>query len=146
MARSDALKRDIFLGAGAGIGGTMSAVLLVEDDPDIRHLVSYKLTRSGLDVVEAADGRTALDLARRDPPDLIILDVRMPGMSGLEVCRELRAGPRTARLPIIMLTASAHPQDREQAFAAGATDYVVKPFSPRALLEHVEAVLQRVVH
>ena len=122
----------------------MSTVLLVEDDPDIRHLVSYKLARGGFEVVEAADGFAALDLARRQPPDLVILDVRMPRKSGLEVCRELRAGPRTADVPIIMLTARAHPLDLEQAYAAGATDYVVKPFSPRALLEQVESALQRV--
>jgi two-component system phosphate regulon response regulator PhoB len=124
----------------------VGTILLVEDDPDIRHLVSYKLIKGGFDVVEAADGFTALDLARRNPPDLVILDVRMPRKSGLEVCRELRAGPRTADVPIIMLTARAHPRDLEQAFAAGATDYVVKPFSPRALLEQVESALQRVTH
>ena len=122
----------------------MSTVLLVEDDPDIRHLVSYKLRTGGFDVVEAADGLTALDLARRTPPDLVILDVRMPRMSGLEVCRELRAAPHTAHVPIIMLTARARAQDLEQAYAAGATDYVVKPFSPRALQERVESLLLKV--
>jgi two-component system phosphate regulon response regulator PhoB len=122
----------------------MSTILLVEDDPDIRHLVSYKLSRGGFRVIEADDGLTALREAHRDPPDLVILDVRMPRMSGLDVCRELRASPRTARVPIIMLTARARPQDLEQAYAAGATDYVVKPFSPRALLERVENTLARV--
>jgi two-component system, OmpR family, phosphate regulon response regulator PhoB len=124
----------------------MSTVLLVEDDPDIRHLVSYKLTRNGHQVIEAADGLTALDLARRNPPDVVLLDVRMPRKSGLEVCRELRAGPRTADVPIIMLTARAQPQEIERAYAAGATDYVVKPFSPRALLAQVESALQKVSH
>jgi two-component system phosphate regulon response regulator PhoB len=122
----------------------MSTILLVEDDPDIRHLVSYKLTKGGFAVNAAADGVTALREAHREPPDLVILDVRMPRMSGLEVCRELRAGARTARVPIIMLTARARPQDLEQAYAAGATDYVVKPFSPRELLHRVEAALARV--
>jgi two-component system phosphate regulon response regulator PhoB len=124
----------------------MSTVLLVEDDPDIRHLVSYKLTRGGFDVIEAADGVAALHEARRRPPDLVILDVRMPRMSGLEVCREMRAAPHTADVPIIMLTARARTQDLEQAYAAGATDYVVKPFSPRALQERVESLLQKVGH
>ena len=124
----------------------MSTVLLVEDDPDIRHLVSYKLTKGGFDVVEAADGVAALHEARRHRPDLIILDVRMPRMSGLEVCRELRAAPHTAHVPIIMLTARARTQDVEQAYAAGATDYVVKPFSPRALQERVESLLPKVGH
>jgi two-component system phosphate regulon response regulator PhoB len=122
----------------------MSNILLVEDDPDIRHLISYKLTRGGFTVTEAADGEAALREAQRVPPDLVILDVRMPRMSGLEVCRELRAGPRTAHVPIIMLTARTRPQDLEQAYAAGATEYVVKPFSPRELLERVEAALARV--
>jgi two-component system phosphate regulon response regulator PhoB len=122
----------------------MSNILLVEDDPDIRHLVSYRLTRAGFTVTEAADGVTALHEARGEPPDLIILDVRMPRMSGLEVCRELRAGARTALVPIIMLTARARQQDLEQAYAAGATDYVVKPFSPRELVDRVETVLARV--
>jgi two-component system phosphate regulon response regulator PhoB len=124
----------------------VSTILLVEDDPDIRHLVGYKLTRAGLEVVEAADGIGALDAARRHPPDLVILDVRMPRMSGLEVCRALRAGPLDPEVPIIMLTARARPQDLEQAFAAGATDYVVKPFSPRVLLERVESALLKVGH
>jgi two-component system phosphate regulon response regulator PhoB len=122
----------------------MSTVLLVEDDPDIRHLVSYKLTRGGFDVVEAADGFAGLHAARESRPDLVILDVRMPRLSGLEVCRELRAAPGTATVPIIMLTARARPQDVEQAYAAGATEYVVKPFSPRVLLERVESALQKV--
>ncbi|AGL15898.1 response regulator transcription factor [Actinoplanes sp. N902-109] len=119
-------------------------VLLVEDDPDIRHLVSYKLGKGGLDVIAVADGVAALREARAHPPDLVLLDVRMPRLSGIEVCRELRAGPLTATVPIIMLTARSRPQDLEQGYAAGATDYVVKPFSPRELLAKVEAALARV--
>ena len=124
----------------------MSTILLVEDDPDIRHLVSYKLTRGGFDVIDVADGIAALKAARLHPPDLVLLDVRMPKMSGLEVCRELRAGPLTATVPIIMLTARSRPQDLEQGYAAGATDYIIKPFSPRDLLERVEAAVARVNH
>jgi len=122
----------------------MSTILLVEDDPDIRHLVSYKLTRGGFDVIAVADGPTALRAARQHPPDLVLLDVRMPRMSGLEVCRELRAGPLGLTVPIIMLTARSRPQDLEQGYAAGATDYIVKPFSPRDLLHRVETALARV--
>ncbi|MET0495830.1 MAG: response regulator [Actinoplanes sp.] len=122
----------------------MSTILLVEDDPDIRHLVSYKLRRSGLEVIDVADGIAALRSARENPPDLVLLDVRMPKMSGIEVCRELRAGPLPATVPIIMLTARARPQDLEQGYAAGATDYIIKPFSPRAMQERVEAALARV--
>jgi two-component system phosphate regulon response regulator PhoB len=122
----------------------MRTILLVEDDPDIRHLVSYKLTKGGFDVVEAADGPAALRAARESPPDLVLLDVRMPRMSGLEVCRELRAGMLGPAVPIIMLTARSRPQDLEQGYAAGATEYIVKPFSPRELQERVEAALARV--
>ncbi|GAA0804513.1 response regulator transcription factor [Spirilliplanes yamanashiensis] len=122
----------------------MTRVLLAEDDPDIRHLVSYKLTRAGVEVTCAADGFTAVQEARRTPPDIALLDVRMPRMSGLDVCRELRATPATAGIPIIMLTARARRQDLEAAYAAGASDYIVKPFSPRDLLARVEAALGRV--
>jgi two-component system phosphate regulon response regulator PhoB len=122
----------------------MSRILLAEDDPDIRHLVTFKLQRAGFDVTAVADGFAALRDAHAHPPDLVLLDVRMPRISGIEVCRELRADRRTAGVPIIMLTAQARSQDLEQAFAAGATDYVVKPFSPRELLDRVETVLARV--
>jgi two-component system phosphate regulon response regulator PhoB len=122
----------------------MSTVLLVEDDPDIRHLVSYKLTKGGFDVIEAADGIAALHEAEQHRLDLVILDVRMPRMSGLEVCRELRARPDTAAVPILMLTARTQPEDLEQAYAAGATDFLGKPFSPRELQRRVEAALLRV--
>ncbi len=122
----------------------MSTILLVEDDPDIRHLVSYKLTRGGFDVIAVPDGPAALRAVRESLPDLVLLDVRMPQMSGIEVCRELRAGPLAPTVPIIMLTARARPQDLEQGFAAGATEYIVKPFSPRDLQDRVEAALHRV--
>jgi len=122
----------------------MSTILLVEDDPDIRYLVAYKLTKSGFDVIEAADGLAGLREAEQHPPDLIILDVRMPQMSGIEACRELRGRPRTATVPIIMLTGRTCPEDIEQAYAAGASDYVAKPFSPRELQQRVESALAKV--
>ena len=122
----------------------MSTILLAEDDPDIRHLVSYKLTKGGFDVVEVGDGMAALRAARENQPDLVLLDVRMPRLSGIEVCRELRAGLLGPTVPIIMLTARSRPQDLEQGFAAGATEYIVKPFSPRELQQRVEAALARV--
>lgn len=121
----------------------MSTILLVEDDPDIRHLVSYKLTKGGFDVVDVGDGVAALRAAHDNPPDLVLLDVRMPRMSGIEVCRELRAGPLPPTVPIILLTARSRPQDLEQGYAAGASDYIVKPFSPRDLLDRVESALHR---
>jgi two-component system phosphate regulon response regulator PhoB len=122
----------------------MTRVLLAEDDPDIRHLVAFKLGRAGIDVVAVSDGLAALQVALQDPPDLALFDVRMPRMSGLDLCRELRSHGGTATIPIIMLTARARPQDLESALRAGATDYIVKPFSPRDLLQRVEAALARV--
>lgn len=119
----------------------MSTILLVEDDPDIRELVAYKLTRGGFQVVEAADGFAALQAARIRPPDAVILDMGLPRLSGIEVCRELRAAPATAAVPIIMLTGAVRLQELEQAYAAGASDYLVKPFSPRELQRRVEAAL-----
>jgi two-component system phosphate regulon response regulator PhoB len=121
----------------------MSTILLVEDDPDIRHLVAGRLADGGFDVVDAADGPAALSAARERPPDLVLLAVRMPALSGIDVCRELRAGPLTPSVPIIMLTARSRPQDLEQGYAAGATDHIVKPFSPSELQERVEAALAR---
>jgi two-component system, OmpR family, phosphate regulon response regulator PhoB len=122
----------------------MSTILLVEDDPDIRHLVSYKLAKSGLEVIEAADGAAGLRAAEQHPPDLVILDVRMPRMSGLEVCRELRGRPPTATVPIIMLTGRTRAEDIEQAHAAGASEVLAKPFSPRELQRRVESALVKV--
>jgi two-component system, OmpR family, phosphate regulon response regulator PhoB len=123
------------------MGGSVSTILLVEDDPDIRELVAYKLTRGGFQVVEAADGFAALRAARTRPPDAVILDMGLPRLSGIEVCRELRAAPATAAVPIIMLTGAVRLQELEQAYAAGASDYLVKPFSPRELQRRVEAAL-----
>ena len=119
----------------------MSTILLVEDDPDIRELVAYKLTRGGFEVVEAADGLGALQAARDRPPHAVILDMGLPRLSGIDVCRELRAAPATAAVPIIMLTGAVRLQELEQAYAAGASDYLVKPFSPRELQRRLEAAL-----
>ena len=119
----------------------MSTILLVEDDPDIRELVAYKLTRGGFEVIEAADGLAALQAARSRRPDAVVLDMGLPRLSGIEVCRELRAAPATVAVPIIMLTGAVRLQELEQAYAAGASDYLVKPFSPRELQRRVEAAL-----
>jgi DNA-binding response OmpR family regulator len=121
----------------------MAAILVADDDMDIRDLVAFKLEQAGYDVTAVDDGLAALTAARMAPPDLVLLDVMMPGMSGIDVCRELRGDPVTAKLPIILLTARAQEGDVEVGFGAGADDYVVKPFSPRELLTRVEAVLAR---
>jgi DNA-binding response OmpR family regulator len=122
----------------------MATVLLAEDDADIRFLVTLKLTRAGYQLRAFSDGLSALADAREHPPDLAILDVMMPGMSGLEVCRELRKDPATANIPVILLTALAHEAAITAGAAAGADDYLVKPFSPRDLAMRVGAMLVRV--
>jgi DNA-binding response OmpR family regulator len=122
----------------------MATVLLAEDDADIRFLVTLKLTRAGYQLRAFSDGLSALADAREHPPDLAILDVMMPGMSGLEVCRELRKDPTTADIPVILLTALAHESAITAGGAAGADDYIVKPFSPRDLAMRVGAMLARV--
>jgi DNA-binding response OmpR family regulator len=121
----------------------MATILLAEDDADIQFLVAFKLRRGGYQVREFGDGLSALADAREHPPDLAILDIMMPGMTGLEVCRELRKDPATAHIPVILLTALAQEADITAGFAAGADDYVLKPFSPRDLLTHVNTVLAR---
>ncbi len=118
-------------------------MLVADDDSDIRELVTFKLTQAGYTVLGAPDGLTALELARTRLPDLVVLDLMMPGLSGLDVCAELRRSPATAGLPVIMLTAKAQEQDVTAGFATGADDYVVKPFSPRELVSRVQAVLAR---
>ena len=121
----------------------MATVLLAEDDADIRFLVTFKLTQAGYQVRVFGDGLSALADARENPPELVVLDVMMPGMSGLEVCRELRKDPATAKIPVIILTALAQGADIAAGFAAGAADYIVKPFSPRDFALRVQAVLAR---
>ncbi len=116
-------------------------VLIAEDDDSLRMLMRIAIDVGGLEIAEACDGITALELARENPPDLVLLDWMMPGMSGLELCRALRADPATSGALIAMVTARVLPQDRELAFAAGADHYIGKPFSPVALLEAVRHAL-----
>jgi DNA-binding response OmpR family regulator len=122
----------------------MAHVLIADDDADIRDLVAFKLTQNGHLVTAVEDGMAALRTVREQPVDLALLDIRMPGMSGLDVCRELRAAPETATLPVIMITARSQEGDVEVGFEAGADDYIIKPFSPRELSSRVIAVLSRV--
>ncbi len=118
-------------------------VLVVDDERDIVELLRYHLTQAGFRVQSAGDGRLALEMARRDPPDLILLDLMLPVLAGTEVARLLRQGERTRNVPIIMLTARGEEVDRVVGFELGADDYVVKPFSPREIVLRVQAVLRR---
>jgi phosphate regulon transcriptional regulator PhoB len=118
-------------------------VLVVEDEPDIRKLVQYNLVQDHFKVLEAEDGEQALKILKHDKPNLVILDLMLPGLSGLEVCRALREKPETARLPILMLTAKAGEADKVIGLEMGADDYLAKPFSPREMLARVRALLRR---
>ena len=121
----------------------MARVLVADDDPVTRELIIYKLEAEGYDTVVAEDGTSALALAQEQAPDIAVLDVHMPGISGFDVCRMLRADPGVARIPVIMLTASVQEADIATGFDSGADDYVPKPFSPRELVSRIQAVLAR---
>jgi DNA-binding response OmpR family regulator len=119
----------------------MATVLVADDDPDIRELVSFKLEQAGHKVVAVADGPAAVAAAQEIVPDLAIVDVTMPGLTGLEVCTALRDNGRTALIPVILLSARAHSGDSETGLGAGAVAYITKPFSPRDLVARVESLL-----
>jgi phosphate regulon transcriptional regulator PhoB len=118
-------------------------VLIVEDEPDIRDLLAFHLEREGYHVTRSRTGADALRQVRARPPDLILLDLMLPELDGLEVCRRLRQDPRTASVPIVMLTARGEEVDRIVGLELGADDYIVKPFSPKEVVARVRAVLRR---
>jgi two-component system phosphate regulon response regulator PhoB len=118
-------------------------ILVVDDEPDLLELVYYNLARAGYEVRCVKSGEEALGHVQSQPPDLIVLDVMLPGMDGLEICKRLRQDPRMAVVPIIMLTARSEEADMVTGLELGADDYLTKPFSPRVLLARVRAVLRR---
>jgi DNA-binding response OmpR family regulator len=120
----------------------VTRILVVDDDPTVREVVLSYLKAERYEVAEAADGETALSIIGNDRPDLVVLDVMLPGLDGLEVCRRVRAND-TSMLPIIMLTALGSESDRVVGLELGADDYVAKPFSPRELLLRIASVLRR---
>jgi two-component system phosphate regulon response regulator PhoB len=121
----------------------MKRVLLIEDDRDIIELVRYNLEREGFQVSAANDGATGLVQVRKTPPDMLLLDLMLPKLSGLEICRDIRRDQALNRLPILMLTARGEEADRVVGLEMGADDYVTKPFSPRELVARVKALLRR---
>ena len=121
--------------------GMASKILVVDDEPAVTNLLAYNLRKAGYEVLAAADGQAALAAARAANPDLILLDLMLPGIDGLEVCRELR---KTSSVPIIMITARGEEIDRVVGLELGADDYVSKPFSLRELMARIKAVLRRV--
>jgi DNA-binding response OmpR family regulator len=121
----------------------MARVLVVDDDPDIRESIVEALKIAGYQVSGAASGSAALAACRQQCPDLVLLDQMLPDIDGLEVCRRLREGPNTSRVPIVFLTARTGEKERVRGLAAGADDYVVKPFSTAELVLRIRAVLRR---
>jgi DNA-binding response OmpR family regulator len=119
---------------------------IIEDDQDLRKLLLHYLEREGYVLQHAADGEQGLGLVRRVRPDLVILDLMLPGLDGLEVCKRLKADPQTAHIPILMLTAKAEETDKVVGLELGADDYVTKPFSTKELVARVKAILRRSGH
>lgn len=118
-------------------------LLVVEDEPDIAEVLQYNLEKEGFEVEVAHRGDTALEAIRRTPPDLLILDLMLPGLDGLELTRALKRDAETSRIPILMLTAKGEEVDRIVGFELGADDYIAKPFSPREVVLRAKAVLRR---
>jgi two-component system alkaline phosphatase synthesis response regulator PhoP len=118
-------------------------ILIVEDEKDIVKMLDYNLKKEGYRTLVAHDGEDAIDAANTKQPDLILLDLMLPGMDGLEVCKTLKAESKTALIPIIMLTAKSQESDKVIGLELGADDYVTKPFSPRELIARIKAVLRR---
>ena len=118
-------------------------ILIVEDEPALVEVLTYNLQREGYEVAAAREGKEGLRRAQTLMPDLLVLDLMLPGMGGLEICRELRASTKTAKIPILMLTAKAEESDQLVGFAMGADDYVTKPFSVKVLLQRIKVLLRR---
>ncbi|MBK8232762.1 MAG: response regulator [Candidatus Eisenbacteria bacterium] len=118
-------------------------ILVVDDEIYIVHILEFSLTMEGYEVVTAADGEEALKKIEEDRPDLVVLDIMMPKLDGYEVCRRIRRDEDHAQLPVILLSAKGRPVDREVGLEVGADDYIVKPFSPRRLLEKIRELLNR---
>jgi phosphate regulon transcriptional regulator PhoB len=122
----------------------LKRILLIEDDRDIVELVRYNMEKEGFQLMAVGDGASGLAQVRKSPPDLLLLDLMLPKLSGLEICKEVRRDETLNRLPIVMLTARGEEADRVVGLELGADDYVTKPFSPRELVARVKALLRRV--
>lgn len=118
-------------------------ILVVDDEKDILKMLDYNLKKDGFRIISVQDGKEALELAEREHPDLIILDLMLPGIDGLEVCKMLKKQEKTSVIPVIMLTAKSQETDKIVGLELGADDYVTKPFSPKELIARIKAVLRR---
>jgi len=118
-------------------------LLIVDDEKDIVKMLDYNLKKEGFRLISAYDGEAALELSKKEHPDLVILDLMLPGIDGLEVCKSLKRDDKTAKIPVIMLTAKSQESDKVVGLELGADDYITKPFSPRELIARIKAVLRR---
>ena len=112
-------------------------IMVIDDEPYIARVIKFKLEQEGYTVFSANDGLTGLEKIRQEKPDLVLLDVMMPGLTGYEVCQKIKADPQLASIPVVILTAKGQERDREEGLSVGASDYITKPFSPNRLLELV---------
>ncbi|MDW8067554.1 MAG: response regulator [Anaerolineae bacterium] len=121
----------------------MPRILIAEDEKDIRELIAFTLRFAGFDVLLATNGVEAVEVAEAEKPDLVILDVRMPKMSGYEACRRLKENPQTASLPVVFLSAKGQDCEIQQGLESGAEEYILKPFAPDELIQQVRNILNR---
>jgi len=117
-------------------------VLVAEDEADIRFMTCFTLRFGGFEVSEAADGQEALEMAQRDPPDLILLDAKMPRLDGFETCRQLKTLPATQHIPVVMLSAMGQEREIARGKGAGAVDYLLKPYVPQDLIARLKSILE----
>jgi DNA-binding response OmpR family regulator len=121
----------------------MAKIVIAEDEPDIRELIAFTLRFAGHEVVAGSNGEEGYDLTKKERPDLAMFDVRMPKMTGYDACKKIKADPEIAHIPVIFLSAKGQENEIEQGLAAGAEEYLLKPFAPDQLTEHVRAVLAK---
>jgi CheY-like chemotaxis protein len=121
----------------------MAKILVAEDEPDIRDLIAFTLRFAGHDVVTAGNGAEALELAPQEQPDLILMDVRMPRMTGYEACQRMKADPAVQHIPVVFLSAKGQDAEIRTGMEAGASEYLLKPFAPNELTDHVTDLLER---
>lgn len=119
----------------------MRRILIADDEHNIRHILDFSLHVEGFDVLAAQDGEEALALAASELPDLVLMDVMMPGCGGIEACRRLKQNPRTRQIPVILLTARSSREDRDAGLEAGAAEYITKPFSPQKVIDLIQSIL-----
>jgi DNA-binding response OmpR family regulator len=129
---------------GSETGGNMPKILVAEDERDIRELIGFTLRYAGFEVILVSNGQEAIEQAAEIQPDLILLDVRMPRMTGYDACRELKENPATSEIPIVFLSAKGQEVEIEEGLASGALEYIVKPFAPDELAVQVKGILKRV--